>query len=61
MSAARPRGTEDPDAKNSPGSAHDGSKSDAEDSRCSYEKQRDKRVAKMKEFMLPLVQASKNM
>lgn len=61
MSAAGPRGTQDPDPVISPGRAHDGSESDAEDSRCSYEKQRDKRVARMKEFMMPLVQASKNM
>lgn len=34
---------------------------DADDDRCSYEQKRDKRVAQMRELMLPLVQASKAM
>jgi len=33
----------------------------SDDDRCSYEKERDKRVAKMKELMLPLVQTSKSL
>ena len=60
MSGSQPRGIPLTQAEKSPTCARTCSEEDEED-RCSYEEQRDKRVAKMREMMLPLVQASQNL
>ena len=59
MSGAQPRGKVPVFAENAPTSGGTCTEEDADGDRCSYEEKRNKRVAKMKELMLPLVQASK--
>lgn len=61
MMGAQPRGKREDLAEMSPTTAETCTEEEADDDRCSHEKKRDKRVAKIKELMLPLVQASKSM
>ena len=61
MSRAQPRGKLQNLVENLLTTIGTCTEEDADDDRCFYEEKRDKRVAKMKEFILPLVQASKSM
>lgn len=61
MSGALPRGGVQDDAEMSPTTTDACTEEASDDDICSYEKRGDKRVAKMKELMLPLVQASNAM
>jgi hypothetical protein len=61
MSEAQPRGKLHYLAEMPPTTADTSTEEESDEHKCSYEKKRDKRVAKMKELMLPLVQASKSM
>lgn len=61
MSEAQPRGKVLHLADMPPTTADTCTEEESDDVRSSYEKKRDKRVAKLKQLMLPLVQASKSM
>lgn len=61
MSGAEPHGKLHNLAEHLPITVGTYTDEDADDDKCSYEEKRDKRVEKMKELMLPLVQASKAM
>ena len=57
---ASARGAQHSDAGKTATTSCTCSEEDADGDRCSYEAERDKRVAKMKQLMEPLVKASKN-
>ena len=61
MSVLSPRAEKQHVPEKSPRIARTCPADDSDDERCSYEEQRDKRVARMRELLKPLVLASKNM
>lgn len=61
MSALKPRAERHVAAEKSPRTARTCPEADSDEERCSYEVERDKRVAKMRELLKPLVLASNNL
>ena len=61
MAVFSPRAEERRVAEKSPRNARTCPADDSDNERCSYEEERDKRVARMRELLKPLVLASKNM